>query len=208
MRGRPRCGRQFPPGVCSVLSVKRCSLGGRGPAGGGIQGAGGQGRAPHRRFHPLCSPLCPALHSFGRFTPVPITGQTFAMLITGAALGSWRGATRWVSTWSSACSCRSTLVPPMATSGRRTVASTCSVSAPAVLGFIWQMGLRWIHHRPWPPPGWSVSSPSVVTAATPGPCRCCFRERAGLRAGPDPALAFRARGEDAGVGPVPVPPET
>ena len=27
------------------------------------------------------------------FTPVPITGQTFAMLVTGAALGSWRGGT-------------------------------------------------------------------------------------------------------------------
>ena len=27
------------------------------------------------------------------FTPVPVTGQTFAMLVTGAALGSWRGAT-------------------------------------------------------------------------------------------------------------------
>ena len=27
------------------------------------------------------------------FTPVPVTGQTFAMLITGAALGSWRGGT-------------------------------------------------------------------------------------------------------------------
>ena len=27
------------------------------------------------------------------FTPVPVTGHTFAMLITGAALGSWRGAT-------------------------------------------------------------------------------------------------------------------
>lgn len=27
------------------------------------------------------------------FTPVPITGQTFAMLLTGAALGSWRGGT-------------------------------------------------------------------------------------------------------------------
>ena len=26
------------------------------------------------------------------FTPVPVTGQTFAMLVTGAALGSWRGA--------------------------------------------------------------------------------------------------------------------
>ncbi len=26
------------------------------------------------------------------FTPVPVTGQTFAMLTTGAALGSWRGA--------------------------------------------------------------------------------------------------------------------
>ena len=26
------------------------------------------------------------------FTPVPVTGQTFAMLLTGAALGSWRGA--------------------------------------------------------------------------------------------------------------------
>jgi len=25
------------------------------------------------------------------FTPVPVTGQTFAMLVTGAALGSWRG---------------------------------------------------------------------------------------------------------------------
>ena len=25
------------------------------------------------------------------FTPVPVTGQTFAMLLTGAALGSWRG---------------------------------------------------------------------------------------------------------------------
>ena len=27
------------------------------------------------------------------FTPVPVTGQTFGMLVTGAALGSWRGAT-------------------------------------------------------------------------------------------------------------------
>ena len=26
------------------------------------------------------------------FTPTPVTGQTFAMLLTGAALGSWRGA--------------------------------------------------------------------------------------------------------------------
>ena len=26
------------------------------------------------------------------FTPVPVTGQTFAVLVTGAALGSWRGA--------------------------------------------------------------------------------------------------------------------
>ena len=26
------------------------------------------------------------------FTPVPVTGQTFAMLVTGAAIGSWRGA--------------------------------------------------------------------------------------------------------------------
>ena len=26
------------------------------------------------------------------FTPVPVTGQTFAMLTTGAALGSWRGS--------------------------------------------------------------------------------------------------------------------
>ena len=26
------------------------------------------------------------------FTPVPVTGQTFAVLLTGAALGSWRGA--------------------------------------------------------------------------------------------------------------------
>lgn len=26
------------------------------------------------------------------FTPVPVTGQTFAMLVSGAALGSWRGA--------------------------------------------------------------------------------------------------------------------
>ncbi|MCH7606322.1 MAG: biotin transporter BioY [Chloroflexi bacterium] len=26
------------------------------------------------------------------FTPVPITGQTLAVLLTGAALGSWRGA--------------------------------------------------------------------------------------------------------------------
>ena len=26
------------------------------------------------------------------FTPVPVTGQTFAMLVTGATLGSWRGA--------------------------------------------------------------------------------------------------------------------
>ena len=26
------------------------------------------------------------------FTPVPVTGQTFAMLVTGASLGSWRGA--------------------------------------------------------------------------------------------------------------------
>ncbi len=26
------------------------------------------------------------------FTPVPVTGQTFAMLLSGAALGSWRGA--------------------------------------------------------------------------------------------------------------------
>ena len=25
------------------------------------------------------------------FTPVPVTGQTFAMLVTGASLGSWRG---------------------------------------------------------------------------------------------------------------------
>ena len=26
------------------------------------------------------------------FTPVPVTGQTFAVLLTGAAVGSWRGA--------------------------------------------------------------------------------------------------------------------
>ncbi|HHC07678.1 MAG TPA: biotin transporter BioY, partial [Actinobacteria bacterium] len=26
------------------------------------------------------------------FTPVPITGQTFAVLLAGAALGSWAGA--------------------------------------------------------------------------------------------------------------------
>ncbi len=30
------------------------------------------------------------------FTPVPITGQTFAVLLTGAALGSWRGASSMV----------------------------------------------------------------------------------------------------------------
>ena len=45
-------------------------------------------------------------------SPVPITAQTFAVLLVGGALGLRRGFLAWPSTWPSGSSCRSTPAKP------------------------------------------------------------------------------------------------
>ena len=74
------------------------------------------------------------------FTPVPVTGQTFAMLVSGAALGSWRGASAlslYLVWWE--CSCPSTQGPPTGTSGRRAVSDYVFGFSEGSSGFFWQM---------------------------------------------------------------------
>lgn len=47
----------------------------------------------------LLTALCAQVELRLGFTPVPITGQTFAVLLSGAALGAWRGATSQALYW-------------------------------------------------------------------------------------------------------------
>ena len=68
------------------------------------------------------------------FTPVPVTGQTFAVLLTGATLGSWRGAialSLYLMVGMFLPSFRR-FPPPTHISGTPPLAITCSASLPAV----------------------------------------------------------------------------
>ena len=93
MSGRLRCGRQFSGWVCAVYYQSSVS------ALADVVLPAEDLRARVARDALLIIGFTLFVVLFARvsihvpFTPVPVTGQTFAMLITGAALGSWRGAT-------------------------------------------------------------------------------------------------------------------
>ena len=115
------------------------------------------------------------------FTPVPLTGQTFAVLLTAASLGMWRG----VASMSLYAVAGLAGVPWFAEGSSAFKSGALTVSFGYILGFIAAAALvGWLAERgatrtaPVPRASWSSATSSSTRSEPPGslarstcPCR-------------------------------------